>query len=45
MNLLCPIHPQLKEVFHEFVRKHSQTVVKHGAKPVLFNHRNHPADN
>jgi len=32
----CPIHPQLKDVFHEYARKHSQTVVKHGAKPVLF---------
>ena len=32
----CPIHPQLKDAFHEFARKHSQTVVKHGAKPVLF---------
>jgi hypothetical protein len=32
----CPIHPQLKDTFHEFARKHSQTVVKHGAKPILF---------
>lgn len=32
----CPIHPQLKEPFHEFSRKHSQTVVKGGATPVLF---------
>jgi len=32
----CPIHPQLKDAFHEFARKHSQTVVKHGARPVLF---------
>jgi len=32
----CPIHPQLKDLFHEYARKHSQTVVKHGAKPVLF---------
>ena len=32
----CPIHPLLKGVFHEFARKHSQTAVKHGAKPVLF---------
>jgi len=32
----CPIHPQLKDVFHEYARKHSQTVVKHGAKPALF---------
>jgi hypothetical protein len=32
----CPIHPQLKDAFHEFARKHSETVVRHGAKPVLF---------
>jgi len=32
----CPIHPQLKDLFHEFARKHSQTVVQRGAKPVLF---------
>jgi hypothetical protein len=32
----CPIHPQLKDAFHEYARKHSETAVKHGAKPVLF---------
>jgi len=32
----CPVHPQLKELFHEYAAKHSQTVVKHGARPVLF---------
>ena len=32
----CPIHPQLKSVFHEFVKKQSDTVVKNGARPVLF---------
>src|SRR5258708_12191459 len=32
----CPIHPQLKAPFHEYARKHSQTAVKHGARPVLF---------
>ncbi len=32
----CPIHPQLKDLFHEFSRKHSETVVKRGAKPVFF---------
>src|SRR5260221_14011164 len=26
----CPIHPQLKDLFHEFARKHSQTAVKNG---------------
>jgi len=33
---LCPIHPQLRVLFDEFVRKHSDTVRKHGAVPVLF---------
>jgi len=32
----CPIHPQLKSLFHEYSRKHCQTAVKHGAKPALF---------
>jgi hypothetical protein len=32
----CPIHPQLKAVFREYARKHSDTVRKHGAKPVWF---------
>ncbi|MFM2065220.1 MAG: hypothetical protein RLZZ584_129 [Pseudomonadota bacterium] len=32
----CPIHPQLKSVFTEQVKKHSTTVVRHGARPVLF---------
>jgi hypothetical protein len=32
----CPIHPQLKSVFHEFVAKQTETVVKNGARPVLF---------
>src|SRR5262245_36563461 len=32
----CPIHPQLKSVFSEFSRKHSETVRKHGAVPVFF---------
>jgi hypothetical protein len=32
----CPIHPRLNDVFHKYVWKHCQTVVKHGAKPVLF---------
>ena len=32
----CPIHPQLKSVFAEYARKHSDTVRKHGAKPVWF---------
>ncbi|HVJ22972.1 MAG TPA: DUF4886 domain-containing protein, partial [Burkholderiales bacterium] len=32
----CPVHPQLKDLFHEYARKHSQTVAKYGAKPMLF---------
>src|SRR6185503_18591015 len=32
----CPIHPQLKGTFHEFAKKHSDTVRKHGARPVFF---------
>jgi hypothetical protein len=32
----CPIHPQLKGLFHEFAKKHSDTVAKRGAKPILF---------
>ena len=32
----CPIHPQLRSVFHEYAKKHSDTVRKNGARPVLF---------
>ena len=32
----CPIHPQLKGIFHEYAMKHSETIVKHGARPALF---------
>lgn len=32
----CPIHPDLSKVFVEFARKHSDTVRKHGAEPILF---------
>jgi hypothetical protein len=32
----CPIHPQLSKVFVEYSKKHSDTVRKHGAKPVFF---------
>src|SRR5262245_1998935 len=32
----CPVHPQLKSVFQQFSKRHSDTVRKHGAKPVLF---------
>lgn len=32
----CPIHPQLGPMFHEWAKKHSDTVRKHKAQPVLF---------
>lgn len=32
----CPVHPQLKGAFHEYAKKHSDTVVKHGARPAFF---------
>src|SRR5256885_1451474 len=32
----CPVHPQLKSIFQEFVRRHSETARKHGTKPVWF---------
>ena len=32
----CPIHPQLKTVFRDYAKKHSDTVRKHGGKPVFI---------
>ena len=32
----CPIHPRLKSVFHEYVKKDSEIIRKAGARPVLF---------
>jgi hypothetical protein len=32
----CPIHPQLKAAFHEYAKKHTDTVIKHGARPAFF---------
>jgi hypothetical protein len=32
----CPVHPQLKPVFHEYAKKHADTVRRHGARPVYF---------
>jgi len=32
----CPIHPQLQPVFHEYVKKHSDTIRANGARPILF---------
>jgi len=32
----CPIHPKLKPVFHEYAKKQSDIVRKHGATPVFL---------
>ncbi|MFZ2737415.1 MAG: DUF4886 domain-containing protein [Burkholderiaceae bacterium] len=32
----CPIHPKLQTIFYETVKKHSETVRKHGSEPILF---------
>jgi hypothetical protein len=32
----CPVHPQLQGVFHDTVRKHSDTLKRAGVRPVLF---------
>jgi hypothetical protein len=32
----CPVHPQLQGAFHDTVRKHSQSLVRGGVRPVLF---------
>ena len=32
----CPIHPQLGKMFHEYAKKHSDTVRKYKAAPVFF---------
>ena len=32
----CPVHPQLKGVFHETVSKFSMTLARAGVRPVLF---------
>mgnify|MGYP002776372888 CR=1 FL=1 len=32
----CPIHPKLQPIFYEFSKKHSDTVRKYGAEPILF---------
>ena len=32
----CPVHPQLKSVFNEYAKKHSDTVRKFGTKPIFF---------
>jgi hypothetical protein len=32
----CPIHPQLKPVFHDTAKKHASTIRATGARPILF---------
>jgi hypothetical protein len=32
----CPIHPQLKSVFHQFAKKQSEVVTANGARPIFF---------
>ena len=32
----CPVHPQLKSVFHQYARKQSEIVTANGARPILF---------
>ncbi len=32
----CPVHPQLKSVFTDFMKKNSEIVRKHGGQPVFF---------
>jgi hypothetical protein len=32
----CPVHPELRGVFHEYARRHAETVRRHGARPVFF---------
>lgn len=32
----CPVHPQLRPVFFDFMKQHADTVRKFGAKPVFF---------
>jgi hypothetical protein len=32
----CPIHPQLKDAFHETVKKDAEKVKAYGARPALF---------
>jgi hypothetical protein len=32
----CPIHPQLQSTFYDYSKRHSETVRRHGTKPVFF---------
>ena len=33
---LCPIHPKTKEAFYSYIAKHSKTIRKNKAEPILF---------
>ena len=32
----CPIHPQLRSIFHEYAKKNSEIARKNGARPAFF---------
>lgn len=32
----CPVHPQLQKIFHEYARRHVETMRRAGLQPVLF---------
>ena len=32
----CPVHPELKGIFREYSRKHTETARKYGVRPVFF---------
>ncbi|WP_338665302.1 hypothetical protein VQH23_09025 [Pararoseomonas sp. SCSIO 73927] len=32
----CPVHPDMKDVFTDYARRHAGTVRRHGAQPVFF---------
>jgi hypothetical protein len=32
----CPIHPQLKPVFHKYAKKQTKVVIANGARPIFF---------
>jgi hypothetical protein len=32
----CPIHPQLKPIFHDYAKRFAETVRRHGTEPVFF---------
>ncbi|WP_248305114.1 hypothetical protein [Devosia sp. 1566] len=32
----CAVHPQLKDIFYEYAKKHSETVRENDAEPVFF---------